>query len=311
MKCQRWLVLVAGVAFGCGEMRTAPMANDAVRMDQDGVAAGKVKEAAAPEQRAPAGGAPQAAAKAEQPVARKIIYTAQVDVVVDDFDEGESALKQMLKESDGYVAKAEVRGTPGTPRSATWTLRVPVARFDDFLAAVGQLGELRRSSLDSKDITDAYYDLQAHVKNDETREEGLRKLYTDKAKVETSKLEDLLAIDRELSGVRGKIDAQKGQLQRWDKETALSTATITMQDRKDYIAPMAPTFGGAIGRTFQRSVDSLVAAGKTVVLAAVALAPWLPVLALAVAPFWIALRRRRRSVAISDVVPVVEPAPPT
>jgi hypothetical protein len=249
---------------------------------------------------APARGAPlgPAAAKqaADKPPARaerKIIYTGLVDLIVDDFDQGVTTLLELLKERQGYVAKSEVRGTPGSPRSGTWTVRVPAGRFDDFVAALKEVGELRRSNTDSNDITDAFFDLQAHIKNDETREEGLRKLYLDRSKDPASKLEDLLTIDRELSAVRGKIDAQKGQLQRWDKDVAFSTATVTMQDRKAYVPPVVPDFGGDVGRAFQNSVQALVGFGKFLVLAAATLAPWAAVLAVIGLPAWLTVRRRR------------------
>jgi hypothetical protein len=185
----------------------------------------------------------QAAANAE-PAERKIIYTSTVDLVVEDLDKSRADLLRLLKEHGGYVARSEVQGTPGTPRSGSWTVRVPVEKFDSFMEDIAKVGELRRNVLDSQDITDAYFDLQAHIKNDEVREKGLQKLYLDKSA--GSKLEDLLAVDRELSTVRGKIDSQKGQLQRWEKETTLATATVNLIDRREYVPPTKPEFSTTI-----------------------------------------------------------------
>jgi hypothetical protein len=250
----------------------------------------------------PGGGAPQ------KPPERKIIYTAQVDLVTDELDKCRGELLKLVKDRDGYIAKDEVHGMPGTPRSGTWTVRVPAARFDDFLEAVSSLGEMRRSSRDSDDITDSYYDLQAHIKNDETREEGLRQLYQSKAK--DGKLEDLLAVDRELSEVRGKIDTQKGKLQRWDKEVAFSTALITIQDRLAYVPPVPASFSGTIGRTFWGSVDGLISFGKALVVAAVAMAPWLLVAFVLGAPVWYTLRRARQWQPGSAPPPPAQPPSP-
>jgi hypothetical protein len=278
-----WVCVLAAVAWGCsGAPQDKVVSRDAAQAPM-----------AAPKQAgAPGGGGPKdQAGGPEKPVERKLIYTAQIDLVVDDFDTAREEMLALVKESGGYVANSDQPSTVGTPRRGTWTVRVPAARFDDFLAAVSRLGELRHSATNSNDITDAYYDLQAHIKNDETREEGLRKLYQSKAA--TGKLEDLLAIDRELSAVRGRIDAQKGQLQRWDKEVALSTVTVTLQDRRGYVPPVQASFGSSVGQTFSASVDALVAAGKFLVLAVVALAPWLLVLAVVSAPVWYWFRRRR------------------
>lgn len=262
---------------------------------------------AGPAPQAPAGQGNEAPVKGQEAVARKIIYKAQVEVIVEDFEKASADLLRLVKERPGgYVAKSDVQGTPGSPRVGVWTVRVPVDHFDTFLSAVGTLGELRHSSTDSQDITDSYYDLQAHIKNDEVREKGLQKLYLDRAS--GSRLEDLLTVDRELSAVRGKIDAQKGQMQRWDKETALATAVVTLRDRKAYVPPLVPDFGTSVGRTFQASVEALVTVGKFLVLAAVALAPWLAVLA---APLLVAWRRWKRSRALTVVAaPPVPPAAP-
>jgi hypothetical protein len=275
-------MLVVMAAIGCGD--------DVYKSSDRNAGAGSLGGLA--KKAGPAGEAEPAAPAEAKPADRKIIYSAKIDVIVDDFDAAQARLIQFAKEQDAYVARSELSGTPGTPRRGSWTIRVPAAHFDTFREAVTKLGELRRSSTDSNDITDAYYDLQAHIKNDQTREEGLRKLYLDKAA--GSKLEDLLAVDRELSAVRGKIDAQKGQMQRWDKEVALSTATVTLEDRRGYISPVIPNFGGHIGRVFQDSVEALVAFGKFLVLAVVLLTPWLAVLAIMGVPTWFLLRRRRR-----------------
>lgn len=290
------LVLVFSILIGCGE-RYAPKTAEGVDRS-DSMVKGE---------RAPAGGEPaeQPNAKppeAAKPVERKIIYTATIDLVVENFDDAQVEMLRLLKENKGYLAQSEVRGTPGTPRSGRWTLRVPVGQFEDFIEALIKIGELRLNKRDSKDITDAYYDLKAHIKNDEIREEGLRKLYLDKAA--SSKLEDLLAVDRELSAVRGKIDAQKGQLQRWDQETTLATVHVTLADRQAYVPRTEPEFTTVIGRTFHASVKSLVNFGKGLVLVVVGVTPWLPVIAIIVAPIWIILRRLRRN--RENIPPMVE-----
>jgi hypothetical protein len=252
----------------------------------------------------------EGAAQAEK-VPRKIIYSGNVELVVDEFQNAEQQLVQLVEANHGYIAKSELTGSPGSPRSGTWTVRVPVDQFKGMMEALARLGELRRSRTDSDDITDRYYDLKAHLKNNQVQEEGLQKLYLEKST--TAKLEDLLAIKRELRAIRGEIDQQEGQLQRWDKETEYSTVTVTLHDRKDYVPPTSPAFGTNIGRTFLASIDLMVEAGKGIVLVAVAMGPWLLVLALVAAPAWILFRRRRtrRAGGWLTASPVESPAPQT
>jgi len=51
---------------------------------------------------------------------RKIIYTAEVDLVVEDFDPIPARIDQLVKKFGGYIAESEIRGTKGTRRSGRW-----------------------------------------------------------------------------------------------------------------------------------------------------------------------------------------------
>jgi hypothetical protein len=215
------------------------------------------------------------AADEEQP--RKIIYNASVELVVEDLDKAQGQLAGLVEDAKGYIAKSNTHGSPGSPRSGEWTLRVPAGRFREFIAGLAKLGEVRESKTDSDDITDRYYDLKAHIQNDQAEEEALRKLMVEKSA--DGKLEDLLAVRRELRDLRGKIDSQQGQMQRWDKEVAMATVVVNMQDRKDYVPTSAPSFGASISWTFEASVGALLAFGRGIVLVVVALAPWLAIFA--------------------------------
>lgn len=284
---------------GCGEQRMDTFAGSkksagepATREDDRNLAQLAVPAAVDP------------AAPRQDPAARpkrKIIYTARLEVVVEDIDTAETSLHELLQTYDGYVARSERTGMPGSTRHGSWTLRIPVARFDTAMEDLGKLGEVRRSTLDSDDITDRYFDLQAEMTNLEAREKALRKLYEEK--IAGSKLSDLIEVDRELTAVRGQINQRKGQLQRWDKETAFATIHLDFYDRRGYVPPTAPVFTTTIGRTFEGSIALLVNTGKAIVLIGVALAPWLAVLVVAVVPLALLLRRRRSP---PPPLPVVE-----
>jgi hypothetical protein len=234
-------------------------------------------------------------------VSRKIIYTTSIEVVVEDFDAAERELLQLLKAQDGaYIAKSDVRGSPGTPRSGSWTIRVPVSGFEAFKQAVAHLGELQRNQTDSQDVTDEYYDLGARIKNKQVEEERLLK-HLEKS---TGKLEDILAVEKELTRVRGEIERYQGRRQYLEKLSALTTVTVTIHERKNYgpDKTQAPTFGTTVSRTFEGSLDVLASFGKGLVLFVVALLPWLVVLAVLAVPAVLLWRRQRRQIAIIQPV---------
>ncbi len=240
-------------------------------------------------------GGQQAEAAKTPEVARKIIRTGTMGVVVEDFDKAVQELETLLKGVPGaYIAQADVRGSGGTPRSGTWRVRLPTVGFDTFMDAVARLGIPEVRKVDTEDVTEQYYDLEAHIKNKKTEESRLLKILEEA----TGKLQEVLSVERELSRVRGEIEAQEGRLRVLANLTSLTTVNVSIREVKNYVPPRSPTFGNQIATTFSGSINALVALGKGIVIVAVALAPWLPFLLLIAAGAWLLLRRRNRPILV-------------
>jgi hypothetical protein len=207
-------------------------------------------------------------------VPRKIIYDARVDLVVDSLSTAEQAVLDLIKEHNGFLAESDQATVTSTQRRATWRVRVPVDHFNTFLAAVCRLGEVKQNHVGSQDVTEEYFDVEARIHNKQEEEKRLLKHLSDS----TGKLEDILAVERELSRVRGEVEQMQGRLRLLANRTELSTITIEATEWKDYKPPIAPTFPTQLGRTFFNSVDNLFAFGKAMAIFAVALLPWLPLI---------------------------------
>jgi hypothetical protein len=238
----------------------------------------------------------QKAALAE-PSPRKIIRSADIKVIVNDFAQAEQALTKLIGDlKDGYLAQAVITGSAGSPRSGLWKVRVPVDQLDAFVAAAIKLGIPEKNSIDSKDVTEEYFDLEARIKNKKVEEARLLK----HLEQSTGKLEDILAVEREISRVRGEIEQHQGRLRLLANLTALTTVTITIQEIKNYVPPQTPTFTSSIGSTFFGSFEVLVGFGKGLILIGVALAPWLPPIAALGILTWLLLRGGKRRVPTSS-----------
>jgi hypothetical protein len=287
----RWLILPL-LLLGCGggsppmtrESYSAKEKDKAVVMQPPGagVDSARTGEAGAKAQ-APNAPPPEA-------TSRKIVYTAEAQIVVEEFEKAERELAQLVKEHKGYVAQAETGGSSGSPRAGRWKVRIPVERFEEFLEAVAKLGVPQRISRDSKDVTEEFYDLEARLKAKKVQETRLLK----HLEASTGKLEDILHVERELTRVRGEIEREEGRLRLLANLTALTTVTVHLQEIKNYVPPQAPTFGNTISSTFSSSLDALVNFGKGLVIAVVALAPWLVVLTAVGGPIGLMVRARWR-----------------
>ncbi len=289
------ILLAAMVLFGmgCGAQQ-APMATDEVTRQSAAPADFRKPILEAP----PAGGdggraLEKEAAPQQKPQPRKVVYTGEVAIIVKDFEKAEAWLRELVKQHHGYVAGSDAYGGPEQKRRGTWTIRVPAEAADDFREALAKLGEVQHTKLDSHDITDAYYDTQAELTNLQAREKALRKLY--ESKQASTRLSDLLEVDRELTRVRGEINTLQGRIKRWDKEVAFTTLTVQLFDLKAYVPPNSPAFGTHLGRTFHDSLQGLVVFGKFLVTAAVFLAPWLVVVLVLTFPLVGLARRLRRT----------------
>jgi hypothetical protein len=225
-------------------------------------------------------------------LARKIVYNADLLLIVKDLDQAEQELKQLLKDHDAFVASAESGSTAGAPRRAFWRVRVPAERFESFLGAAARLGVPQKNRTDSQDVTEEYYDLGLRIKNKKELLDKFRSYLQDKRA--TSKVEEILTLEKEMERVSTELDQLEGRLRRLRDLTALATVTVTMQEIKDYVPPQAPTFANSLGATFADSINLLTQFGKGLLIAAVALAPWLVVLIPVAVPAWLVARRRWR-----------------
>jgi hypothetical protein len=222
---------------------------------------------------------------------RKLVYHADVDLVVEEMTAAELELAKLLKDHDGVIANAETVSRAGAPRTGLRRLRIPVAKFDDFLKALGQLGELRRSKLDVQDVTRSFSELEEQLRDLTAEATGLRELL----KKPADKLADTLAVREHLSKVTRELATLKGRLERMRAQAEYSTVTLRLLERSGN-ASGSTSLGTSASRAFSDSWDALLGCGRAAVLFCVMLVPWLPVLVVAAVPLWI-WRRRRRAAA--------------
>ncbi len=220
---------------------------------------------------------------------RKIIYTAQVDLVVENLGTSQEKLTRLVKDNAGYIAETNIGGQSGERRSGSWKVRIPVERYEAFMAGATKLGELRTIQANSQDVTAEYYDVEARIANKQVEEKRLQELLQ-KA---TGKLSEILQVERELSRVRGEVEQLQGRIRVLSNLSSLTTVTLTLNEIKDYLPPAAPSFRTKIARVFSDSLQSLSEFCQGLVLFFVGLAPWLPLLALIGFPLWRLWKRRR------------------
>jgi hypothetical protein len=243
------------------------------------------------------GGEPQA----KKAVPRKIKHTGDIKVITDEFDKAKDELEKLIPAHDGYEAFADVQSSPGQPRSGTWRVRVPVEQFAPFRGAVRALGEVVSDTVNTEDLTEQYYDLEANIKNLRAEQESWR----DMLKKASDKVENLIAVKKELDRVTDDIQRKEGTLRLLANLTDLTTVNVQIRERERFIPVEGPkaveeaTFSMRAGKTFADSWGALRDFAQALAIVVVALTPWLPLLAIVTALFVAVYRRRARTVATS------------
>jgi hypothetical protein len=221
-------------------------------------------------------------------ISRKIIYDAQVDVIVDSVDPVSRKVGTLVQDARGYIAEQSVTGSPGSLRSMRWRIRVPVESFESLVNSVISLGELERNSRTSQDVTEQYYDIEARIKNKKIEEQTLNKILQERS----GKLEDVLKVEVELSRVRGETEQLEGKIRVLENMSSLATLTLNIHERDKYAppAPVVADFPTQIARAWEGSFKSLQELGKSIVLWIVTWAIWIPLYVIAAFVAWIVLR---------------------
>ena len=175
-------------------------------------------------------------------------------------------------------------------------------QFGEFCETVKKIGELVHSSADANDVTEEYVDLQVRCseKQGKRASRRLQKDYGDQHEPQNRRRVGRTA--RGKSSAALEMERMMGRQRYLDNMIELTTVSIHVEERGTFAAPTPLTpkdFGTRIEETFFSSVDALVKVGKAVVISAVAVAPWLPIVAVAGGVLW--LVRRRRKAARSQV----------
>lgn len=115
----------------------------------------------------------------------------------------------------GYVVQRE---------DNTYTFRVPAEKFDAVFEELARLGAIAHRRVDATDVTEEVQDLELRLKN----ARALRDRYEELLK-RAEKVEDVLAIQRELAAVTTTIEQMEGQLSARMTEVKMSRITLRLE----------------------------------------------------------------------------------
>lgn len=220
---------------------------------------------------------------------RKIVKSATISLKTTTYDKSVAALENAVDNYGGFVQSSTTQGEvkAGT-RTASFTVRVPTAKFSTFLDSVGKVGKIVSRSVNGKDISEDYLDTKTRLDTLETEHSRLVKLLS-----VATKMSDILAIEEKLTSVETSIEEYTGELKKWDSLVDLSTVNIRLTETKKSVAK-TDTFAGTVSYVFSQSIGALVTTAKTICYCIVAIVPFAVILAILFGIILLILRRRKK-----------------
>ena len=211
-----------------------------------------------------------------------IIRTGNAFIEVDSLESAIAQVHSLAETAGGYIANSSIQTGEGQQRQATLEIKIPSNRYDQAINGLSGIGKLISSSTNALDVGEEFVDVSARVTNARRMEERLVNLLATR----TGKLEDVLAVERELARVREEIERYEGRLRYLRTQVAMSTLSVTVSEPVPVVGqPGSNVVVEALKQAWRNSVT--VVAGGIEMFGAL-----LPVMLLG-AIAWIGIRRWR------------------
>lgn len=227
---------------------------------------------------------PSLAAATPRVEARKIIRNAELELSVSSPSTAQRRAAEIAEQMGGYLVSSDAsadRGEDGAgPASVKVVLRVDSQKFGVALDELKKLGKAVGSeTIGSKDVTEEWVDLEARIKTQKKLEEQYVEIMKS-----ASKVEDMLAVQKQLAEVRGEIEKLEGRRRLLDNQVALSTITATFQAER----PLVSVSQSAFGRAAKRAGADIVNVGAGIIVGIIRLfGVMLPVTLLVLLPLFL------------------------
>ncbi|HVN37125.1 MAG TPA: DUF4349 domain-containing protein [Myxococcota bacterium] len=171
---------------------------------------------------------PESPAQATTSADRKLVRTGDLVVSVGSPEEASTKVERIVKEVGGFVERSTA-----TKDANIWLVcRVPATQLDQVMNSIARLGDEERRSVSTVDVTEQYSDLETRLRNNVALRERLQQLLQ-----RASSIEDVLAIEKELTRIQSEIETMQAQFDRLKSQVELSALSVDLE-RKTILGPL-------------------------------------------------------------------------
>ena len=174
-----------------------------------------------------------------------IVRTADLSMVVTDITKTISQMTQLANNNNGYVVLANQTSTDKSI-SGVISIRIPAVQFESTMSALRAMAvKVTSENVSASDVSQEYTDLSSKLRNLETAEAQLAAIMQ-----KAEKVEDVLAVENQLTTTQQDIEVTKGRMQYLEQTTAMSLITVNLQQSTLTISLYA-------GTSYARSMDNI------------------------------------------------------
>ncbi len=152
---------------------------------------------------------------------RQISVTVTISLEVTDVREAANRVMSLSYALGGYVQHSRV-----TEERGYITIKVPKSNLDAALHQIRSLGEVELEEVNTVDLTDAIFDLEARLRNAKAEEERLLQLLE-----KAENIRDILDIEDRLSAVRERIERLEAMKEGMEKRVDFATIDVNLWKR--------------------------------------------------------------------------------
>jgi hypothetical protein len=193
----------------------------------------------------------------------RVVKTGSINLQVASIDESVVRATDQIHALGGWLAGSD-RTTSTASGLASVTYRVPVARFEDALAAMRKLGtKVLGEHSDSASVGSQIVDLQARIDNLKASETAIQAIM-----VKATAIADVLTVQQRLADVQGQIEQLTAQVQGLSDQSAYSTLTVILEvpavdsSPSPSPSPSASAVAWSAGEQFNQAAGTLSGVGR-------------------------------------------------
>ena len=189
---------------------------------------------------------------------RRIIQRGTLDMRTERFDETVDAIRGVAVDSGGFVENAnmytQVDRRNIQSRFISFTLRVPVERFDEIMRFIETFATVVSSSTSAEDVSMQYFDIYSRLETKLIEEERVLDMIS-----RAEEIYDLLSLEERLGQIRTTIEIYNSQLSSIDRQAAYSTIYINLMEvAREELAIVPDNLGSRISQSFVSSFNGVV-----------------------------------------------------